>query len=241
MEHLGFGPKWREWISNALATSSSCILLNGVLGTPIKHKRGLRQGDPLLPMLFILAMDPLQKILQLVIERNLLHPTTPRSVGIKASLYTDDAALFVHSCNEGILYLKEILKAFGDATGCTQIFKKQKFSQFDVMKQIMDSFVAQAKPFPCRYLGIPLRTRKPRKVDFLPLLDKVGGKLPGWKGRLMSKATRAQLVKSVLTSIVTYHTTVFPLPKWLIKKIDKLRRNFLWKEEDCEGNKGAYV
>jgi hypothetical protein len=45
----------------------------------------------------------------------------------------------------------------------------------------------------------------------------------------MTKVTRAQLVNSVLTSIVTYHVTVFALPKCLIKKIDKLRRNFLWK------------
>jgi hypothetical protein len=69
----------------------------------------------------------------------------------------------------------------------------------------------------------------------------VQGKLPGWKGRIMSKVARAQLVKLVLTSIVTYHTTVYPLPKWLIKKIDKLRRDILWKGEDYEGNKGAYV
>jgi hypothetical protein len=164
-------------------------------------------------------------------------------VGIKASLYADDAALFVHPCNEGILCLKEILKAFGDATGLhTNIQKIEIYpircDEFD-LDHNMDVFVAHAKPFPCWYLGLPLHTRKPRKVDFLPLLDKVGGKLPGWKGRLMSKAARAQLVKSVLTSIVTYHAIVFPLPKWLIKKIDKLRRNFLWKGEDCEGNKGG--
>jgi hypothetical protein len=55
----------------------------------------------------------------------------------------------------------------------------------------------------------------------------------------MTKAARAQLVKSVLTSLVTYHATVFPLPKWLIKKIDKLRRNFFWKGEEFEGNKGG--
>jgi hypothetical protein len=49
-------------------------------------------------------------------------------------------------------------------------------------------------------------------MDFMPLLDKVGGKLPGWNGKLMTKAARAQLVKSVLTSILTYHATVSPFP-----------------------------
>jgi hypothetical protein len=76
-------------------------------------------------------------------------------------------------------------------------------------------------------------------MDFLPLLDKVGRKLPGWKGKLMSKAARAQLIKSVITSIVTYHGTVFPLPNWLIKKIDKFHINFFWKVKDVEGDKGG--
>jgi hypothetical protein len=47
----------------------------------------------------------------------------------------------------------------------------------------------------------------------MQLLDKVGSKLLGWKGKLMTKAARAQLIKSVLTYVVTYHATVFDLPK----------------------------
>jgi hypothetical protein len=54
---------------------------------------------------------------KLAAERNFLHPVARRSVGIKASLYMDDAALFVHPCNEDLLSLKEILKDFGEATG----------------------------------------------------------------------------------------------------------------------------
>jgi hypothetical protein len=90
------------------------------------------------------------------------------------------------------------------------------------------------RDFPCRYLGLPLHLKKLRKVDFLPLIEKVGGKLLGWKGKLMSKAARAQLMKSVLTTVVTFHATVFNLPKWLIKKIDKIWRNFYWKGEDTQ-------
>jgi hypothetical protein len=42
MERIGFSPKWRNWMSIALSTASSRVLLNGILGKPIKHERGLR-------------------------------------------------------------------------------------------------------------------------------------------------------------------------------------------------------
>jgi hypothetical protein len=153
MERLGFEPKWREWISIALDTSSSCNMLNDMPGRPIKHERGLRQGNPLSPMLFILTMDPLQKILHLAIERNPLHPGTPKSVGIKVTLYAYDTTLFVHPCSEDIISLKEFLTTFGEAMGLhINLQKKEVFpircNEFD-LEQIMVRFPAETKSFPC--------------------------------------------------------------------------------------------
>ena len=72
LEHLGFPSRWRDWISVLLATSSSQVLLNGIPGQPIAHGRGLQQGDPLSPLLFVLAIDPLQRLLQLATDSGFL-------------------------------------------------------------------------------------------------------------------------------------------------------------------------
>jgi hypothetical protein len=73
LSHLGFGPVWRNMISNILASSSTQVLLNGSPGIPIRHRRGIRQGDPLSPMLFVLVMDVLNSLFNLAERRGLLH------------------------------------------------------------------------------------------------------------------------------------------------------------------------
>lgn len=61
LQHQGFPQRWINWLGALLVTSHSKILLNGIPGEEIRHGCGLCQGDPLSPLLFILAIDPLQK------------------------------------------------------------------------------------------------------------------------------------------------------------------------------------
>jgi hypothetical protein len=82
-----------------------------------------------------------------------------------------------------------------------------------------------------KYLGLPLHTRKLRRIELQPLIDKIGSRLLGWQGKLLSSAGRETLVKTVLSSQPICHLTAFPAQKWLIKRTDKIRRNFLWRGE----------
>jgi hypothetical protein len=79
MQQLGFGKHWRDLMALIWSTTSARIMLNSIPGRPIKHGRGLQQGDPLSSMLFILVMDPMQKMLDMATQQGLITPigTTP--------------------------------------------------------------------------------------------------------------------------------------------------------------------
>ena len=90
LQAFGFGPHWREWIAILFRTTTSRALLNGTLGPKFSHARGVRQGDPLSPMLFILAMDPLQRLLDMATDHNVLTGL-PLAIKWRMSMYADNA------------------------------------------------------------------------------------------------------------------------------------------------------
>jgi hypothetical protein len=87
-------------------------------------------------------------------------------------------------------------------------------------------------PFPCQYLGLPLHHRKLTKAELQPIIDSVAARLQKWRGKLLNAAARLALVNSVLSAVPIYMLTVFQLGKWAIKRIDKIRRDFLWKSKN---------
>lgn len=93
---------------NFCLTPSSCVLLNGIAGTPIPHVRGLRQGDPLSHLLFVMTTGPVNHVLE--------HATTI-GLQIRASLCAGNAAIFVSVTKDDVSKLALILHHFGIVMG----------------------------------------------------------------------------------------------------------------------------
>jgi hypothetical protein len=95
MTYLGFGTHWRNWISAIWGTSSSSILINGEPGWKIFHQRGVRQGDMLSPMLFLLAIEPLHMVFRYAQNSGALSYLHDNCAKFRMSLYADDVAVFI--------------------------------------------------------------------------------------------------------------------------------------------------
>jgi hypothetical protein len=235
---IGFGQTWRNWVCLILASASSRVLLNGNPGTPFSHAKGLRQGDPLSPMLFILAIDPLQRILQRATQEGILSPIRSRSTRCRISLYADDAGIFVNPVKEELYAIATILDYFGQTSGLvTNTSKSEVFpvqcNNID-LTYVLAAFPAKIASFPGKYLGLPLHYRRLRKVDLQPLIDKIAGKLPGWIGKNLARPGRVVLANSVLMATAVHHATAMPLSAWARGKIYRIARNFIWAGTDAD-------
>ena len=166
-------------------------------------------------MLFILAIDPLAKIIDHAIQEDIISLIPSRAIRMRTSLYADDAAIFMNPIKTEIQAFQQILQVFGQATGLVTNLQKSalypiRCGELD-LQEILQPFPGECNEFPCKYLGLLLHTRKLRKIHVLPTIDKIASRLPSWKGKLLSKAGRLTLINSVLSSLLTYHLTIFPL------------------------------
>ncbi|CAL4971761.1 unnamed protein product [Urochloa decumbens] len=236
----GFPEQWCRWIHLLNVSSRTAVVQNGVPGKWIACKKGLRQGDPLSPYLFIIVADLLQQMI-LAASRagELLHPIAP-DLPCPVLQYADDTLIILSAQPSQISRLKQILDSFSAMTGLHINFDKSTFvpigipqSEAQAMASILGCAVAS---FPQTYLGLPLSCHKLRLNDMQPLVKAVQSYIPGWCGSLLSPSGRTILTNAVLGARVIYAMGSILLLGGTIHDVDATRRAFLWTgDSSCNG------
>ena len=113
MQRFGFPDLWVQWIKMILNSGSSSIILNGVPGRQFKCKRGVRQGDSLSPLLFVLAAELLQFVVNdALIMGHLKLPIAQPSSDFPIVQYADDTLLIMEADVNQLVHLKGLLDIF---------------------------------------------------------------------------------------------------------------------------------
>ena len=214
LRRYGFSSRFLDWLAILFSSASTRVLINGEPGPAIWHRCGFRQGDPLSPQLFVLAVDTLGRLLHCATELGILQRLHPRRPMPSVSLYADDMILFCHPTLSDVTAVKSILRLFWRASGLQVNFAKSTATLIRAgvgkAAPVVDSLGCPIVELPITYLGIPLTLRRPSAAQLQPVVDKTAGMLPCWKAHLMNKAGRLAFVKAILSAIPIHQLLALP-------------------------------
>ncbi|XP_074314409.1 uncharacterized protein LOC141649624 [Silene latifolia] len=226
------------WVSNVMRCVSSVtygVLINGVPSRDVIPMRGLRQGDPISPYLFILCAEVLSSLLRRECERGAIHGirVAPQAPVVTHLFFADDSIIFVKANVREAQRVMEVLHRYEVASG--QLVSKEKttvsFSRgTEERRRLAVEAVLGVRVVAehDRYLGLPTVIGHSKQVLTRVVRDKLNNKLQGWRGMLFSRAGRETLIKAVAQSIPTYAMSVFRLPSNFCDELRSMVSRFWW-------------
>ncbi|GJV67707.1 putative RNA-directed DNA polymerase [Tanacetum coccineum] len=239
---FGFHDTMIKWIMACISSTSYSINVNGERHGYFKGKRGLRQGDPMSPYLFILVME----ILTLMLKRRVresgdfgYHNSCSKQKIINIC-FVDYLIMFSRGDIQSAKILIEALKEFKCASGLVPSIPKSTIFFCNAVAHVKMA-ILQLMPFeegslPIKYLGVPLILSRLVHRDCKILVERVQKRIGDWKNKWLSFAGRLQLCLSVVSSMHVYWASVFILlieGGLGIRKLDRFNIAFMsshiWK------------
>ncbi|XP_043710140.1 uncharacterized protein LOC122659048 [Telopea speciosissima] len=204
----------------------------------ILPSRGIRQGDPLSPSLFVLCTECLTSLIAGVADNGNLSglrikPTSPQ---LTHSFFANDCLIFLQANHSSLRSLRVALSLYCEAS--RQAVNGQKSSasfSLDTPQRLRHIFTkiinVEGLISPGIYLGLPSEIGRNKKAAFQILKDRTIAKIAGWKEQLLSQAGREVLIKAVVTASPSYHMSHFKIPQGLLDDISKASCSFYWGQK----------
>jgi len=214
---------------------SFSVLINGRPYGRFNAERGLRQGDPLSPYLFILCSDVLSSLLDHAQQEKRIQGIRISNGGpaITHLLFADDLLFFLKANQENSQELLKIFKEYGDASGQMINLEKSSITFGNRVYEYMCDYVKQTLNIPNtggggKYLGLPEQFGRKKKEMLQYIQEKVKHKISGWQNRFLSAAGKETLIKAVAYAMPIYSMNCFQLPKEICSEINSMIAQFWW-------------
>jgi len=152
----GFSPLWCQWIQQFVSGGSVAVKVNNDVGHYFQTKEGLRQGDPLSPILFNLVADMLAIFIARAKEDGQIQGLIPHLIddGLSILQYTDDTNLFMEHTIEQAKNMKILLCAFEQLSGLKINFHKSELFCYGEAKDCTDQY---SQIFGCGISQLPFK------------------------------------------------------------------------------------
>lgn len=212
-----------KWIKACITTAMFSVKVNGSLCGYFKSGRGLRQGDPLSPYLFVLTME----VLSIILHKGSTQPSFKHHWRVKADdiahlCFTDDLLVFCNGDLQSVRIMHSCIMEFSQYSDLPNAAKSHCYLA-NVTNDERDAIISCLGYFlgtlPVKFLGVPLITSKLSHQDCIPLIQKITARVSSWTNCTLSYSGRLQLIKSILFSIQSFWAAHFILPKGVLKNI----------------------
>lgn len=202
LEKLGFDNRWIALISSCIHFVSFFFMVNGAAYGHFTPNRGLCQGDPLFPYLFLLCAEGLHSLIQLAKDFGTLHGVSLCRAGPKVShlFFVDNSLLFCKASQNDCNNILEILQLYESASG--QQINKNKTQLFFSSNtgQDMQAHVKNSTRNFGHYTHwvLPSFVGRGKEQSLNYFRERIWHKMQGWKEKLLSQWGREILIKAVL-------------------------------------------
>ena len=244
MLSMAFSDKWVRWMMMCVTSVSYSISFQGSNIGPIIPSRGLRQGDPLSPYLFLLCVEGLSLSLKSAASNSSITGCRicTQALAVTHLLFADDSFLFFKAKAEEATAIKGLLNSYELFSGQAVNFQKSAIffsSNFRRDKQADIKAILQVHNDlgNSKYLGLPSLVGRSKKVVFNYLKDKIWSKIKCWNTKLLSRAGKAVLLRNVAQCIPAYTMSCFLIPKTLCQELERMMNAFWWSS-NSSNNKG---